>query len=87
MAVDDERRVQRVGRQLVPDHVGVTRQDGRTAVAEMRRHRGAGVHRVGDLRGGGVGMPEGDTYASRDDALDDGRATPGTSAATVTSRM
>ena len=49
VAVDDQAREQRVGRELLPDDVRVPRQHLRAAVAEMRRQRRAGGDRVGDL--------------------------------------
>ena len=71
MAVHDQRRPQLVGRQLVPDHVGVAGQHRRAPVAEVRRHRGARADRIGDLRRRRIRMGEGDTHAHGHGAFDD----------------
>ncbi len=70
MAVDDDAGEKPVGGELLPDHVGVSRQDRGAAVAEVRRQRCAGRDGGSDLIAGRSRVTDGDAHAGRHQPLD-----------------
>ncbi len=70
MPVHDEAREEAVLRELLPDHVGVARDQGGAPVAEVRRQRRPRPHGVGDLRPARPRVPDRDPNAAPDRVLD-----------------
>ena len=73
MAVDDQARKERVGRELFPQDVWMARQELRATIPQMRGERCARRRGVTDLFGRGRRVTDGYAHAGRDEVLDEDR--------------